>query len=152
MENRIKLQEAWLNAQHYSFLQHVDVGSWSGISTRKMAEEANCLNLYDFAYTGWSHGAHSTWNHIGRFDIWPTAEPLHKYINQPANIEYGHHMDVLEQATKYFDELCVLIVEHFNVAMTVPTPNAWFYERAQKFSAEMDELHKNDPRVEMTWD
>lgn len=152
VEERIRIQEAWLNAQHYSFLQHVDVGSWSGKSTRKMAEEADCLDLYDFAYTGWSHGAHSTWNHIGKFDIWPAAEPLHKHINQPANFEHGHHMDVVELASKYFDKLSVLIVNHFKLEMTMPNPNAWFNKRAQEFSAELAKFHKDDPRVDIVWE
>jgi hypothetical protein len=152
MEERIRIQESWLNAQHYSFLQHVDVGSWSGISTRKMAEEADCLDLYDFAYTGWSHGAHSTWNHIGKFDIWPAAEPLHKHINQPANFEHGHHVDVVDLATKYLDKLSVLIVEHFKLEMTMPNPSAWFNKRAQAFGAEMEKLHKDDPRVDIVWE
>lgn len=129
MEQRIEIQQAWLNAQHYSFLQHVDVGSWSGISTRDMAKEAGCLDLYNFAYTGWSHAAHGTWNHIGRFDALPSPEPLHKHLWQPANVEHGQHVDVVVQATKYFDELCILIVGEFQLKMECPNPNAWLEER-----------------------
>jgi len=152
MEQRIQIQEAWLNGQHYSFLQHVDLGSWSGISTRKMAEEADCLDLYDFAYTGWSHGTHSIWNHIGKFDVWPSDEPLHKHINQPANFEHGHHMDVVELATKYSNKLCVLIVDHFRLEMSGPNPSAWLLQRARIFSDEMNKLHKDDPQVDISWD
>lgn len=129
LEQRIEIQRNWLDGQHYSFLQHVDVGSWSGISTRDMAQEAGCLDLYNFAYTGWSHAAHGTWNHIGRFDTLPSQEPLHKHMWQPANIEHGQHIDVVVQATKYFDELCVLIVGEFELKMEVPNPNAWLEER-----------------------
>jgi hypothetical protein len=129
LEQRIEIQQAWLNAQHYSFLQHVDVGSWSGISTRDMAKEAGCLDLYNFAYTGWSHAAHGMWNHVGRFDALPSQEPLHKHIWQPANVEHGQHIDVVVQATKYFDELCVLVVGEFQLKMEGPNPNAWLEER-----------------------
>lgn len=38
--------EKWVNSQRYLFLTEVDIGSWSGISTREMAEEAGCLDYY----------------------------------------------------------------------------------------------------------
>lgn len=134
----IEARQAWIDGQHYSFLQHVDVGSWSGISTRKMAEEANCLDLYDFAYTGWSHGAHGTWNHIGKFDVFPSADPLHKHILQPANVPHGCHLDVVEKATKYFDKLAVHLVDEFKIEMTVPRPNEWLWQRIGQLQQEMD--------------
>jgi hypothetical protein len=141
LEERIEIQEAWLESQHYSFLQHVDFGSWSGISTRKMAEEAERLNLYDFAYTGWSHAAHGTWNHIGKFDALPSPEPLHKHIWQPCNLEHGAQVDVVVQATKYFDEFCTAIVEEFELKMGLPPPNAWLNNRLKQLFAEMEVLH-----------
>jgi hypothetical protein len=142
MERQIKIQESWLNGQHYSFLQHVDVGSWSGISTRKMAEEADCLNLYDFAYTGWSHAAHGTWNHVGRFDAWPSHEPLHKHIWQPANLEHGFQVDVVEQATKYLDEFCNLVVSEFKLKMEISNPNVWLEQRLTRFFAEIEKCQE----------
>ena len=137
LEQRIEIQQAWLNSQHYSFLQQVDVGSWSGISTREMAKEAGCLDLYNHAYTGWSHAAHGTWNHIGRFDAWPSKEALHKHIWQPANLEHGQYIDVVIQGTKYFDDLCGLIVNEFKLKMTVPRPNDWLGERLNALFSEM---------------
>lgn len=138
LEQRIAVQEMWLNNQHYSFLQYVDIGSWSGISTRKMAEEADLLNLYNFAYTSWSHAAHGTWNHIGKYDALPSSEPLHKYIWQPNNFEHGHQTDVVVQATKYFDEFCILLVEEFKLKMEGPPPNAWVSDRLGQLFSEMD--------------
>jgi hypothetical protein len=139
LEQRIEIQQAWLNSQHYSFLQHVDVGSWSGISTRKMAEEAGCLDLYNFAYTGWSHAAHGTWNHIGRFDALPSDEPLHKHLWQPANLEHGQQIDVVVQGTKYFDELCTLIVAEFKLKMDLANPNSWLEERLNTLFSEAEQ-------------
>src|SRR6266542_3584732 len=42
----VQAKEAWLNSQRYSFLTEVNIGSWSGIDTRKMAQEAGCIELY----------------------------------------------------------------------------------------------------------
>jgi hypothetical protein len=134
----IEVRQGWIDCQHYSFLQHVDVGSWSGISTRKMAEEADCLDLYDFAYTGWSHGAHGTWNHVGKFDAFPSADPLHKHILQPANLSHGQHLDVVEKATKYFDKLAVHLVDEFKIEMKVPRPTEWLWQRMGKLQKEMN--------------
>jgi len=138
LQQRIEIQQAWLNAQHYSFLQHVDVGSWSGISVREMAKEAGCLDLYNFAYTGWSHAAHGTWNHVGRFDAFPSNEPLHKHIWQPANLEHGQQIDLVVQGTKYFDELCVLTVGEFKLKMDLPNPNAWLEEKLDALFSEAE--------------
>jgi len=41
----VKVREKWINSQRYTFLTEVTIGSWSGIDTRKMAEEANCLDV-----------------------------------------------------------------------------------------------------------
>lgn len=136
----IKAREAWIDGQHYSFLQHVDVGSWSGISTRKMAEEADCLDLYHFAYGGWSNATHSTWNHVGQFDVFPSSEPLHKHIWQPANLPHGFHADVVIKATKYFDKLAVHLVEEFKIEMTVPRPNEWLWPRLGQLQQEVDAI------------
>jgi hypothetical protein len=136
-EEVIEVRERWLNSQHFSFLQHVDIGSWSGISTRKMAEQADCLSLYNFAYTPWSFAAHGTWNHIGCYNAVPSREPLHKYIWQPFNGDHGRHVDVIINATKYFDKLCVLLTQTFKLEMSVPTPNRWLHDRLDQLSKEM---------------
>ena len=148
MEKRIAIQERWLESQHYAFLQHVDLGSWSGITTRKMAEEADCLGLYDFAYVSWSHAAHGTWNHIGRFDSFPSPEPLHKHIWQPVNFDHGHQVDVVVQATKYFDEVCVALVQEFKIEMGVPQPNEWLHDRLKEFFAGMQKLEAQETPLE----
>ena len=124
-EKIIEVREAWLNSQHFSFLQHVDIGSWSGISTREMAEQAGCIDLYNFAYTPWSFAAHGTWNHIGIFDAVPSREVLHKYMWQPFNGDLGRHPDVIFNATNYFDKLCRLLVETFGLKLTVLLPRQW---------------------------
>jgi hypothetical protein len=44
-------------------------GSWSGIDTRKMAEEAGLRDFYRFTHPNFSSAVHSTWNHVGRWGM-----------------------------------------------------------------------------------
>lgn len=136
-EKVIEVREGWLNSQHFSFLQHVDIGSWSGISTREMAEQADCIDLYNFAYTPWSFAAHGTWNHVGTFDAVPSREPLHKYMWQPFNGDCSRHPDVIFNATKYFDNLCRLLAETFGLQLENPLPMRWFRTRSTTLFKEM---------------
>jgi uncharacterized protein DUF5677 len=132
LQKAIDAREAWVNAQHFAFLQDVDVGSWSGMSTRQMAEEADCMSLYNFAYTPWSFAAHGMWNHIACFDATPGQEPLHKHIWVPTNFDHGRQTDVIINATKYFDKLCTLVVTHFGLKVQVEQPNSWLSRRLAK--------------------
>jgi hypothetical protein len=58
-EQYIESLEAWINQQRWTFLTDVNLGSWSGISTRKMAEEAGCLDFCSYVYTPFSACTHS---------------------------------------------------------------------------------------------
>jgi phosphopantetheine adenylyltransferase len=70
----------------------------------------------------------------------PSLEPLHKHIWQPANVKHGQHIDVVVQGTKYFDELCVLIVAEFKLKMEGPNPNAWLEERLSELFSETEQI------------
>jgi hypothetical protein len=74
----IKAAENWINSQRAIFLTDVNVGSWSGISTRKMAEEAECLDFYNYVYTQFSACAHSMWHHVAQYNLKQCQNPLHQ--------------------------------------------------------------------------
>lgn len=76
--------EAWINAQHWIFLTDVNLGSWSGMSTRPMAEEAGCLDFYNYVYTPFSACVHSMWHHIARYNLEDCRNPLHRFHRVPA--------------------------------------------------------------------
>jgi len=73
----IKDKEAWLNSQRWDFLTEVNVGSWSGKSTRKMAEEAQCDEFYRLVYEPFSACSHSTWQHIEPYNLEWCDNALH---------------------------------------------------------------------------
>lgn len=81
----IEASEAWINSQQFTFLTEVNIGSWSGIPTRQMAEEADCLDFYNYVYTPFSACAHSMWHHISKYNLRQCDNPLHQYHHVPYN-------------------------------------------------------------------
>lgn len=79
----LKMVENWINSQRAIFLTDVNVGSWSGISTRRMAEEAECLDFYNYVYTPFSACAHSMWHHVARYNLKQCQNPLHQLHGVP---------------------------------------------------------------------
>ena len=103
----IKHKEEWLACQRFAFLTEVNVGAWSGIDARKMAEEAGCLDFYRYAYTPFSAGTHSMWHHVSRWNLIPCRNPLHRYHSVPddpiLNPDFEYLYLAAEYAAKTFD-------------------------------------------------
>jgi hypothetical protein len=100
----IQIQENWINRQRAVFLTDVNVGSWSGISTRTMADEAGCLDFYNYVYTPFSSCVHSTWSHVARYNLSPCNNPLHRYHSVPAIIDPPPDPDYLHLAARYLQK------------------------------------------------
>jgi len=75
--------ESWINSQRFTFLTSVNLGSWSGQSVRKMAEEAGCLDFYDMVYTLFSACSHSMWYHVAVYNLEPCSCALHQMHQVP---------------------------------------------------------------------
>jgi hypothetical protein len=110
-ERFIEWLEQWTNRQRWTFLTDVNLGSWSGSSTRKMAEEAGCLDFYNYVYTPFSACTHSMWNHIGIYNLRECRNPLHKFhlvgaaVDAPLDPNYPYlAAKYLEKAFATFDE------------------------------------------------
>ncbi len=103
MNQMVRAYEAWINTQRWSFLVEVNVGAWSGKTTREMAEESGILDFYNYVYTPFSQGAHSTWFHVGRFNSAPSESPLTRQLWIP-RIEDVTDVWTLNLAAKYLDK------------------------------------------------
>jgi hypothetical protein len=73
----------WIDFHRYSFLTTVDVGSWSGISTRQMAIDSGCKDFYDLVFDPFSNCTHNSWNHIGKYNVKISENPMHKFLRLP---------------------------------------------------------------------
>ena len=100
----IKAQESWINVQKWHFLVEVNVGAWSGKTTRQMADEAGILDFYNYVYTPFSQCAHSTWYHVGRYNSEPSGSPLTRLLWVPSVREFPGDPWNLDLAAKYLDK------------------------------------------------
>jgi hypothetical protein len=101
----IELREQWINRQRWTFLTDVNLGSWSGSSTRKMAEEAGCLDFYNHVYTPFSACTHSMWQHVGIYNLRECSNPLHKLHSVGAVAEVPLDPEYLYLAAKYLQKM-----------------------------------------------
>lgn len=101
---QVEAQEVWLNSQRASFLTDVNLGSWSGASTREMAVEAGCLDFYNYVYVPFSGCAHSMWQHVGAYNLKRCTNPLHRMHSVPDASEPPISADYLYLAGKYLQK------------------------------------------------
>lgn len=75
--------EAALEADKYKFLIPVDVDSWSSKSTRDLAIEADCKDLYDLRFQQHNPAIHGSWDFIKDHNLVNCQNPLHQYHRIP---------------------------------------------------------------------
>lgn len=129
----IQYKEAWINSQRHTFLTEVNIGSWSGLNTRQMAEESGCMDFYNFVYTPFSTAAHNMWGHIARFNLIQSENPLHKFLRKPTLGEFAIDIYNLRLAVKYTDKLIRKFDETLGVVDDGKSTYAKFLESFTKF-------------------
>ncbi|MBU1121252.1 MAG: hypothetical protein KKF54_00945 [Candidatus Omnitrophica bacterium] len=128
----IKYKEEWLESQRREFLTEVNVGSWSGLGTREMANEADCDSLYKYAYAPFSGATHNMWQHISRFNLKYCKNPLHKYHKIPSVDRASLDPDYLYRSAKYVDKSFALVDKIFGLTIDTSMPLNWFIEEFDK--------------------
>lgn len=134
----IKYKEEWLASQRFAFLTEVNVGAWSGIDGRKMAEEAGCLDIYRYAYTPFSAGTHSMWHHISRWNLTPCLNPLHRYHSTPGDPTLSPDPDYLYRAAKYAEKAFKLFDEKSGIKVDIRSAFNLLVESLSTFGREED--------------
>ncbi len=110
----IEATEQWINKQRFTFLTEVSLKSWSEISVRQMAEESNCIDLYNYVYQPFSCAAHNMWNHIAKYNLVESENPLHKFFRKPAIYNLPPDIHYIELTAKYVDKMYKLFDNKFN--------------------------------------
>lgn len=107
----VKYREEWINNQQWTFLTEVNLGSWSGIDTRTMAEQADCLDFYNYSFQPFTSAVHNMWNHVAKWNLVYCPNPLHRYHGMPAVRHLGASIDFVLEAASYADKAFVLFDE-----------------------------------------
>lgn len=136
----IEAGERWLNSQRWSFLTEVNVGSWSEMPVREMAEEADCLDLYRFAYTPFSAATHNMWHHISRLNLRFCKNPLHRYHKIPIDPDVSPDPDFLYRAAKYVEKSFRLFDGSFSIESGVPSAFEKLVSALERFGSSDEPL------------
>lgn len=115
--------EKWIDNQRISWLLDVDLGKWSSLSVRQMAEEADCVDFYNYVYTPFSACAHSMWQHVARYNLRECSNPLHRYHRRPTNEEFAPDVYYLTLAAKYWSK--TLTTFDRTHELVVPGPSSY---------------------------
>jgi hypothetical protein len=140
----IEMREDWLNSQRHEFLTEVDVGSWSGMTTRDMAEEADCKSLYNHAYLPFSGVVHNMWQHVAIYNLKACRNPLHRYHNVPTISEAPLDLDFVYRSAKYVSRSYKAVDEKFGLSCTAPYPVTWLSDEMSKLSASTENCGQNE--------
>jgi len=110
--SRKKIKPWFAVVSAFESLTNLQKNNWSGLNTRSMAIEADCIDLYNYAYSPFSSCVHGMWSHIGRLNLSICSNPLHKFHAIPDTQEHYPDLSFLDIAAKYlsksfaeFDEL-----------------------------------------------
>jgi hypothetical protein len=99
-----KYLEDWLESQRLEFLTEVNLGSWSGKSTRVMAEEIGCTDFYNYVFQPFSGAVHSYWSHVGRINVEYCMNPAHNMHFLPTIPQFTSDPHWCRMAAKYLNK------------------------------------------------
>lgn len=106
----IEQRKQWLASQRFEHLTIVNAGgSTFGVSTRDMAMESDCADLYDFNFTPFSACVHSMWHHVARYNLARCDNPLHSGHRIPILPELESGVHELWVATNTFSDTLTLM-------------------------------------------
>ena len=69
-----------------------------------MADEADCIDFYNYVYTPFSACVHSTWHHVARYNLSLCNNPLHRYHSIPTIIDAPLDPHYLHLAARYLQK------------------------------------------------
>ena len=125
-----------LNAERFEHITEVSVGAWSERSTRQMAEEAGCLDLYRLAYTPFSTAVHNMWTHIADYNLRQCRNPLHQFHRVPEDSDLEPDIDYVYRAAKYVAKTFALFDREAGVSVEAPSSLDSFVEALAHLTGE----------------
>jgi hypothetical protein len=104
LRQMIDVWSGWLAAQRREAFVEVNLGAWSGLNTRKMAEEAGFIDFYNYVYQPFSSVVHSNWAHVSMFNTTHCQNPAHRGHIGAAIAQIPIDLNWLYLASKYLSK------------------------------------------------
>jgi hypothetical protein len=111
----IKSKEELLNSQKLTYFTDVELGHWAESNTRRLAEEAGCIDFYNYVYVPFSSAVHSTWKHILQYSLTICKNPLHRGHYVPIDMNLPSSLWYLDLSAKYLDKTFKIFDNTFDV-------------------------------------
>lgn len=113
-------------------LLQVELGSWSGMDTRKLAGSAGLEHLYRLVFTPGSGDIHGTWASLSQSNLSYCSQPLHRFHRLPSYSEPPFFLHVMLAAQEIL-ETCVRIgVEVMELPAMEPTLVRTLFELGER--------------------
>lgn len=128
LEQMIEVKRDWVNSHSRFELVEVNLGSWSGSSVRQMCQDIDDEDFYNFSFTPFSACVHNTWAHIGMYNSWPCANPLHKGHMIGSEVDVGIDVDFLFRSAKYLRMSLDVFDRALGLNLEIERPDEWIQE------------------------
>lgn len=133
-------EEQFWDQERYSFHTDINLGGWAGISAYQMAKEIGDEDFYNIVYSPFSSSIHSTWNHILKFNIEPSQNPLHGYTKVPSFKFLNPDIHYLELAAKYLQMSFAVVDKTFPISFQIESSKEKLLSEIDRLA---DEFRKN---------
>ncbi|MEZ4740850.1 MAG: DUF5677 domain-containing protein [Bdellovibrionota bacterium] len=129
----------WVDTFKFRDLVEVNVGAWSGLNTREMAEQAECIDFYNYVYTPFSGCVHSTWHQVSRLNTIIDPNPLHNYLMLPYVRDLAPDIDDFLLAAKYVKKSFRLFTDTFLSNVDLPCSYDRVYQEISDLGLKWEE-------------
>jgi len=138
-KKQIEFIEEFIKHERNLHMLDVNIGAWANISIRTMAEDTGCKDFYDFSFTPFTFSAHSTWNHILKYNLKESDNPLHNFMKVPTYHNLPPDIHWADVAIKYLNMCYELADKNFKIKSKIKALDVIFHERLEQTVVSNDE-------------
>jgi hypothetical protein len=107
-----------------------------------MAEEADCLDFYNYVYQPFSAAIHSTWPHVSDKNTQYCSNPAHRYHRKPLSMDLEPDAFWLFLGAKYLEKTLKKFDEETGVQVSLTSAYEQLHQDFESFS----ETKSDEPR------
>ncbi|NNE59123.1 MAG: hypothetical protein HKN36_13530 [Hellea sp.] len=134
----------WIESQMFQMFVEVNLGSWTGMSVRKMCDEIGDPSLYKFSFAPFSACTHNSWNHVGKWNARLCENPMHKQHMVGFVADIWPIVDFVANACKYLELVIDAFDSHYGFNSELKKPRALFEEAVELFAEEWNSAASAD--------